>query len=145
MLIVVKNFKNITFEVNFIRSDNLINSPQWNKWARIVCKHSKAVWKITHAALTLIGTREGTFHPLSFLDEILSAEFLSQISEFFWRWKLTSNRLIWHPAKLNTHWFLWKEIPLGGAKAEHFFCFYSSCQLGLSWQNCLWCIMISWK
>ena len=30
--------------------------------------------------LTLIGMREGTFHPLSFLDQSLSAEFLSKIS-----------------------------------------------------------------
>ena len=29
--------------------------------------------------LTLIGMREGTFHPLSFLDKILSADFLSKI------------------------------------------------------------------
>ena len=35
--------------------------------------------------LTLIGTREGTFHPLSFLDQILSAEYFSEISKLFWR------------------------------------------------------------
>jgi hypothetical protein len=34
--------------------------------------------------LTLIGMREGTFHPLSFLDQILSAKFLSKISKLFW-------------------------------------------------------------
>jgi hypothetical protein len=39
--------------------------------------------------LTLIGMREGTIHPLSFLDQILSAEFISKISKLFWRWKLT--------------------------------------------------------
>ena len=32
------------------------------------------------------------------------------------------------------HWVLWK-MPLGGAKAEHFSCFHSSCQLGLSKNN----------
>jgi hypothetical protein len=35
--------------------------------------------------LTLIGMREGTIHPLSFLDQILSAEFISKISKLFWR------------------------------------------------------------
>ena len=35
--------------------------------------------------LTLIGMREGTFQPLSFLDQILSAEFISKISKLFWR------------------------------------------------------------
>ena len=34
-------------------------------------------------ALTLIGMREGTFIPLSFLDLTLSAEFLSKISKKF--------------------------------------------------------------
>ena len=50
--------------------------------------------------LTLIGMRGDTFISLSFLDQILSAEFLSKISKLFWRWKLTSIGLIWHPAKL---------------------------------------------
>ena len=50
--------------------------------------------------LTLIGMRRGTFHPLSILDQTLSAEFLPKISKLFWRWKLTSIGLIWHPAKL---------------------------------------------
>ena len=35
--------------------------------------------------LTLIGMRQGTFHPLSFLDRTLSADFLPKISELFWR------------------------------------------------------------
>ena len=41
-------------------------------------------------ALTLIGMRGDTFISLSFLDQILTAEFLSKISKLFWRWKLTS-------------------------------------------------------
>ena len=40
--------------------------------------------------LTLIGMREALSTPLSFLDHILSAEFLSKNSKHFWRWKLTS-------------------------------------------------------
>ena len=35
--------------------------------------------------LTLIGMREGTFHPLSFLDQILLAETLSKNFKLFWR------------------------------------------------------------
>ena len=47
----------------------------------------------------LIGMREGTFHHSSFLNQTLSAEFLSKLSKLFWRWKLTSIGFIWHPAK----------------------------------------------
>ena len=35
--------------------------------------------------------------PLSFLDQILS---ISKISKLFWRWKLISIRLFWHPTQL---------------------------------------------
>ena len=52
------------------------------------------------SVLTLIGMRGNTFISLFFLDQILSAEFLSKISKLFLRWKLTSIGLIWHPAKL---------------------------------------------
>ena len=38
--------------------------------------------------------------PCPFLGQILSAEFSSKITKLFWRWKLTSMGLIWHPAKL---------------------------------------------
>ena len=44
--------------------------------------------------------RGDTFISLSFLDQILSAEFLSQVSTLFWRWKLTSIGLIWYPTKV---------------------------------------------
>ena len=57
--------------------------------------------------LTLIGMREGTFQPLSFLDQILSAEFISKISKLFWKWKLTLIGLIWHPAKLIESYKKW--------------------------------------
>ena len=35
--------------------------------------------------LTLNGMRQGTFYPLSFLDQTLSAEFLPKMSKLFWR------------------------------------------------------------
>ena len=78
------------------------------------------------AMLTLIGMRQGTFTPLSFLDWILSAEFLSKISKLFWRWKLTSIRFIWHPTKLIESL---KTCPIGGPKMN---IFLASCQLGLN-------------
>jgi hypothetical protein len=43
--------------------------------------------------------RGDDFISLSFLDKILSAEFLSKISKHFWRGKLTSIGLIWLGAK----------------------------------------------
>ena len=41
-----------------------------------------------------------TFIPLSFLNWIFSVEFLSILSKLFWRYKLKSFGLIWHPARL---------------------------------------------
>ena len=35
--------------------------------------------------LTLIGMKEGTFHPLSNLEQILSIDLLNKISKLFWR------------------------------------------------------------
>ena len=58
-----------------------------------------------------------TFIFLFFLGQILSAEFLSKISNIFWRWKLTSVGLIWQPAKLIESY---KKMPLGCIKLEHF-------------------------
>ena len=55
----------------------------------------------------LIGMKEDTFHSLSFLDQILSADFLSKVSKLFWRWKLTSIGLTWHPAKLINSYKKW--------------------------------------
>ena len=53
-----------------------------------------------HSMLTLIGIRQSTFTPLV----ILGLDFVSwiciKIFDIFWRWKLTSIGLIWHPAKL---------------------------------------------
>ena len=50
----------------------------------------------------------------------------------FWRWKLTSIGLIWHPAKLiGSHQKIW----LDGTKDEHVSCCQSSCQLGLTQWN----------
>ena len=59
------------------------------------------------AALNLIGMKKGTFHPLFFFDQILSAELISKISKLFWGEN-------WHQSD------------------EDFSCFLSSCQLGLS-------------
>ena len=75
------------------------------------------LWTLFKAVLTLIGMRGDTFISLSFLDQILSAEFLSKISKLFWRWKLTSIGLIWHSAKLIESY---KNMPLGSVKDEHF-------------------------
>ena len=50
--------------------------------------------------LTLFGTGGDTFIPLSLLDQILSADFFQKRPNFFWRWKLKSIGLFWHPAKL---------------------------------------------
>ena len=74
--------------------------------------------------LTLIGMRGDTFMSLSFLDQILSAEFLSKNSKPFWKWKLPSLGLIWHPAKLIESY---KKYTY-----EYFSCFHSSYRLGLS-------------
>ena len=45
-------------------------------------------------ALTLIGLREGTVHPLSFLDQDVSADFLSKISPKKLEVKIDINRVI---------------------------------------------------
>ena len=59
---------------------------------RVTCNAAfhNIFWSVTlHGAdvsfygLTLIGMREGTFHPFSFLDQNSSAEFLSKISKHF--------------------------------------------------------------
>ena len=65
--------------------------------------------------------------PLSFLDQILPADFFSEISKLFWRSKLTSIGSIRCPAKLIGSY----KIFLGGAEDEYFSFFHSSCQLGL--------------
>ena len=51
----------------------------------------------------LIGKRGNTFHSLSFLDHIFIKSF-----KLFWRWKLTSIRLDWHPTK-QAHWDFFKK------------------------------------
>ena len=75
--------------------------------------------------LTLIGMREGAFHPLSFLDQNLSAENFKKKLEV----KIDINQVkYFDTAKLIESY---KNMPLGGAKDDHFSCFHSSCQLGL--------------
>ena len=62
-------------------------------------------WKFLQLCLTLIGMRGDTFVSLYFLNQILSAEFLSKISKLFWRWK--SIGFIWLPSSLS----LIKNVP----------------------------------
>ena len=50
--------------------------------------------------LTLFWHGREYFYPLVLFGSVLSAEFFSKISKLFWRCKLTSIRLIWHPARL---------------------------------------------
>ena len=78
--------------------------------------------------LTVNGMRGDTFITLSFLDQILSAEFLTKISKLFCRWKLTWIGLIWCLAKLIESYK--KCLQKKAATNEHFPCFYSSCQIG---------------
>ena len=75
-------------------------------------KVCEKVWTTTNS-LTLISMRQGTFHPLSFLDQILNFQTVLEV-------KIDINRVNLTP---------WQ----GGAKNEHFSCFHSLCQLGLSW------------
>ena len=55
---------------------------------------------ISEYLLILIGIRQGTFHPLFLFGSDFVCWILIKISKLFWRWKLTSIWLIWHPAKL---------------------------------------------
>ena len=78
--------------------------------------------------LTLIGMRGDTFTSLSFLDEILSAEFLSKRSKHFggknWHHSGYFDTL---PSLLSL-----LNVALGASKNGHFSFFQRSCQLGLS-------------
>ena len=53
-----------------------------------------------NAHLTLIGMRQGTFHPLILFRSDFVSWIWSKNSKLFWRLKLTSIGLIWHPVKL---------------------------------------------
>ena len=90
----------------------------------------KTVPSLEQAVLTLFGTGGDTFIPLFFLDQFLSAEFLSKISQLCWQWKWTFIKLIWKPAKLI------ESYKHCGAKDEHFSCFHSSCQWRLRQVQC---------
>ena len=63
--------------------DNLIRSRIW-------IPNSFRIITARYVLLTLIGMRQGTFHPLSFWIRFSAAVFLSKISKLFWRCKLTS-------------------------------------------------------
>jgi hypothetical protein len=56
-----------------------IEDVSWRDFKKI------SLFCMINKTLTLIGTREGTFHPLSFLDQDLLAEFLSKNLKLFWR------------------------------------------------------------
>ena len=70
--------------------------------------------------LTLIGMREGTFHPLV----LFGLDFVS--------WIFIKNFQTFLEVKIDINILpvieLYEKMPLGGAKAEHFSCFHSSCQ-----------------
>ena len=78
--------------------------------------------------LTLICTRGDNFYLFLIFDQILSAEFFIKTFQTFWRWKLTSIGLLWHPAQLIE---FFKGCPLVAKKMRILFFFRRSCQLGL--------------
>ena len=92
--------------------------------------HSGIIWSveqiimgiaiINDIRLTLFCTGGDTFIPLSFLDQILSADFFSKIAKLFLRWKLTSNGLFWNPAQLIVSYRI---CPLGALKMSIFLVF----------------------
>ena len=92
----------------------------------IDCVVSVLYLQVEHC-LTLIGTRQGTFHPfVLFGSDFVSWIFIKKLQTFI-KWKLTSIGLIWHPpGKLI-------KMPLGGPKEKHF---SYSCPLGLIQWNC---------
>ena len=55
--------------------------------------------------------REGTFHPLSFFDQNLLAEFSSKKFETFLEVKIDINRVIWFPSNES-----YKKMLPGGTK-----------------------------
>ena len=55
------------------------------------------VFDSSFSYLTLMGVGGDNLIYLPFLNQILSAKFLSKT---FWWWKLTLIQLIWHPAEL---------------------------------------------
>ena len=78
-------YSNLTLKSKFTLSSKIEDG----KKNVVVYSHTSYTFEFEHATsssnlegtLTLIGMREGTFHPLSFLDQILPAEFLSKISK----------------------------------------------------------------
>jgi len=124
-----------TFAI-FFSSKHLSGSPDpttnsetrifMNHWTKL--KQLLQVWSVFFfLSLTLIGMREDTFHSLSFLNQILSAEFLSKISKLFCRWKLTSIGLIWHPTKLIESY---KKCPYVALKMSIFLAFIAHANEG---------------
>jgi hypothetical protein len=76
--------------------------------------------------LTLFGTGGGDiFIPLSLLNQILSAEFFSKISKFFWRSKIYINRVIWTAQLIESY----KSLHLEALKMSIFLAFQH--QIGL--------------
>ena len=85
----------------FVVWEGLVLSRQGHEMSKKVFANKKAVFPTKMSPTFNHNWHEGdTFISLSFLDQILSADFLSKISKLFWRWKSTSIGLIWHPVKL---------------------------------------------
>ena len=97
--------KNFKFFLRYFANEK---KPPWkqgyfSKIAEIFshqCQKRSGLPRQLKTHMTQFGMRKGTFYPLSFLDQTLSAEFLPKKSKLFWRWKLTSIGLIWHPDRL---------------------------------------------
>ena len=76
-------------------------------------------------ASTLIGMRGNNFISLFVLEQILRADFSSKNFQTFLEIEID---IKWVKLTIyQAHWVLW-EMPLGGAKNEHFSCFHSSCR-----------------
>ena len=91
------------------------------------------LYVISLSSLILIGIREGTFpHLVLFGSDFVSWIFIKNLQTFL-EVKIDISLVNLTPCQ--THCVLW-EMPLGCSKDKHFSCFHSSCQLGLSQENC---------
>ena len=99
---------------------------------------------------SMSGMGQGTFTCMSLLDQILSAEFFSKNFKLFWRWKLRSIGLFWHPAQLIKSY---KSCPLVALKMSIFLAFRSHARQVKAKTTAFvtdmleefWCRLISWQ
>ena len=76
---------------------------------------------------TLLGMRQGTFHPLVFSgSDFVSWYFIKKLQKKLYV-KIDINCINLTPC----HWVFIIKMRLSGAKDENFYCFHGSCQLGL--------------